>query len=101
MTQYTVVWLNDALNELAQIWLDAIDREAISSAAHLIDQQLSEEPKAKGAYLSESLWRFEALPLSVYFTVRDADRQVEISNVVASTTHRRPFPARRVDDAFQ
>jgi len=74
------------VNELAQLWLDAVDREVISHATHSIDLELSNGPQTKGTYLSENLWRFDAIPLRVYFAVRDADRQVEISNVVVMQT---------------
>jgi hypothetical protein len=33
MMRYTVVWVESSLCELAQIWLDASDRDAVTIAA--------------------------------------------------------------------
>jgi hypothetical protein len=48
MTRYTVVWHDDALNQLAQVWLDAGDRTAITEAAHVIDIELLVDAGTKG-----------------------------------------------------
>ena len=43
MTRYTVVWVQSAQDELADLWLNAPDRNAVTTAAHAIDQELGEE----------------------------------------------------------
>lgn len=42
MTRYTVVWVKSAQDELADLWLDAPDRNAIRVAVHAIDQELAQ-----------------------------------------------------------
>ena len=42
MTRYTVVWHDSTLDELAEIWVNARDRNAVTTAAHIIDVELSE-----------------------------------------------------------
>ena len=81
MTRYTVVWLEDAQDELAQIWLDAEDRQAVTQASADIDPTLAVDPESKGDHLAEGLWRLRMPPLEVAFTIREQDRTVEISNV--------------------
>jgi hypothetical protein len=41
MTPYTVVWHRDARDELAGLWLDAEDRNAVTLAAGTIDRHLA------------------------------------------------------------
>jgi len=81
MTRYTVVWLEDAQDELARIWLDAEDRQVVTQASADIDASLAVDPASKGDHLSEGLWRFRMPPLEVAFAIREQDRIVEISNV--------------------
>ena len=38
---HAVVWLESAEQELAKLWLGAVDRDAITDAAGLIDQLLA------------------------------------------------------------
>jgi hypothetical protein len=45
MIRYTVVWHNLALDELAEIWMASLEREAVTQAAHQIDQQLADDPE--------------------------------------------------------
>ena len=53
MIRFTVVWLRDGRDELAERWLAAADRNAITRAAHVIDRELSSNPAQKGVALSE------------------------------------------------
>jgi hypothetical protein len=43
MTRYTVVWLQSALEELADIWLQSPDRNNIAAATHRVDVVLAED----------------------------------------------------------
>jgi hypothetical protein len=45
---YTVVWVPSAEQELAALWMAAADRDAVTRAAHEIDQQLrTDAPPAR------------------------------------------------------
>jgi len=78
MTRYTVVWLRSAQDELADLWTDADDRSAVSSATNAIDVQLSEDAHQKGIELSEGLRAFFVPPLRILFAVREDDYLAEI-----------------------
>ncbi len=81
MIRYTVVWLQSAQDELAQLWLDAPDRNAVTAAAHAIDQELGKDAPLKGSELSEGLRALPVPPLKAIFTVRDDDRIAEVLRV--------------------
>ncbi len=42
--RFTVTWHPSAEQELAEIWLEASDRERVAQAANTIDQVLALEP---------------------------------------------------------
>ncbi len=78
MTRYTVVWVQSAQEELAELWINAEDRNAVSAAAELIDQELCNDPLDKGRELSEGLRSLIAAPLKAIFSVIEDDRIVEV-----------------------
>lgn len=81
MTRYTVVWLRDAIDELGAIWLSATDRGAVTTASEEIDQALQNDAVTKGKPLAEGLRVYDAPPLRAVFSVRDADRVVEVARI--------------------
>ena len=81
MSRHTVVWLQDAQDELAQIWLDSDDREAVTQATSTIDSVLAVDPHSKGQPLAEGLCKLRIAPLEVAFIVRGEDRLVEVASV--------------------
>jgi hypothetical protein len=48
MTRFSVVWVEEARDELAEIWLKSADRMAVAAAADAIDCDLSEDAVVKG-----------------------------------------------------
>ena len=78
MTRFTVVRVQSALDDLAEFWLEASDRNSVSRAADAIDRELAEDAPGKGNELSEGLRSLLAPPLKVIFTVREADRIAEV-----------------------
>lgn len=78
MTRYTVVWVQSALDELAEIWLEVSDRDSVAEAADKIDRELAEDAPAKGSELSEGLRSLFVPPLKAIFAVREADRIAEV-----------------------
>ena len=81
MTRYIVVWVQSAQDELADLWMNAPNRNAVTTAAHAIDQGLGEDARDKGGELSEGLRSLFAPPLKAIFTVREDDRIVEVLRV--------------------
>jgi hypothetical protein len=81
MSRFTLVWLKAAEDELAELWLDPRQRNAVTSAAAVIESQLRDAPQRHAVHLSEGLWKIYRDPLKVYFSINEADRFVEVSQV--------------------
>ena len=81
MIRCTVVWVQDAQNDLAELWLLGPDRDAVTAAAHAIDQEFTDDAPEKGIELSEGLRAYFSPPLRVLYTVREDDRLVEVLRV--------------------
>ena len=81
MIRYTVVWHDDALNQLAQIWMDASDRDSVTAATNAIDRQLADDASAKGTAVEGDLRLSSIPPLRVLFAVIEADRLVRILDI--------------------
>lgn len=77
---FTVVWKPDADRTLAQLWVDAPDRNAVSAAARLIDKTLREGPAASGSS-SEEQPILVAPPLGVHYEVIPDDCLVRVLKV--------------------
>jgi hypothetical protein len=78
--RYTVIWTPDALDQLADVWLRATNRNAVTQAAYQIDQILRDDPDAKGVdFYGDRL--LVVTPLQVIFVTRPDDRLVEVQQV--------------------
>jgi hypothetical protein len=82
--RFSVRWHRHAESELAEIWLNAQDRKAITNAALKIDAMLADSPLHAG----ESRMAFEVRivfspPLVIEFEVHEADLLVTITHVRA------------------
>jgi hypothetical protein len=78
--RFTVTWHPSAERELAEIWIAATDRQAITQAAHVIDQLLASDPLAQGEeFYGDRI--LVVLPLAVTFAVNEQDRTVQILQV--------------------
>jgi len=96
MSRFTVTWWDDALQELAQLWIDGDVRDALSAATAQIDAELSRDAQLKGQEVSEGLRRIEIGPLRAYSTVREDDRTVAIVGVRRTTYSRGGHAHRRL-----
>jgi len=68
---FQVVWLQKALDELATMWTkaDSALRQAITSAAHIIDQTLQFQPETHGESRPGGERVFFVHPLGITFTI--------------------------------
>jgi hypothetical protein len=73
-----------AEEELAELWLLATDRPAITAAQHAIEQRLQRDPLGQGAELSEGLWKIVAAPLVAYYEVDASTSRVVVTSVTRS-----------------
>lgn len=76
--KFTVVWHDEALAALGDIWLKASDRTAITEAAFEIDRLLKFSPRQIGRPVGDKLGALRVRPLEILFRVSDADRLVEV-----------------------
>ena len=71
--RFTVIWRPSAEQKLAEIWIDADDRQAITSAADAIDVLLRTRPTEVGESRVANIRILTVSPLSVYYDVREDD----------------------------
>lgn len=81
MIRYTVVWHDVTQGQLAQLWLDAVDRDEITRATHQIDTHLATDAETKGTPIVDDLRQWSASPLRVLFSVSEPDRLVKVLHV--------------------
>jgi hypothetical protein len=81
MTRYTVVWSQEALDLLAQIWISADDKQEVTAASDEIDRELAVDPESKGDLEGERIRVLRIPPLRVTFSVHVDDRIVRVSLV--------------------
>lgn len=78
---YTVFWTPSAEEELADIWLNAADRAAITQASHRIDQRLRRDPGNDGESRSRGRRIMIDRPLAVIYRPHPEDRTVDVLHV--------------------
>jgi len=84
MTRYTVVWHQDAHDELARLWLESRDREAVTLAADAIDRRLSSDALTQGITVPDNLRQLTIPPLRVLFAVSEPDRMEKVLDISRS-----------------
>lgn len=84
MIRYTVVWHRRAEDDLAEIWLTASDRDAVTAAAGQADTMLSEDPELRGTRISPRAFELYLAPLYFMYQVSQPDRLVRIFSVIHS-----------------
>ena len=77
---FYVSYVPVAQNQLAQIWMDASDRNAVTRASHEIDRLLRTQPQTVGEELGDYR-RLEVTPLEVVYTVSPDDCLVQVWRV--------------------
>jgi hypothetical protein len=81
MTPYDLIWLPDAEDQLAEIWLRARDRADVTAAQAEIDARLAHDPATKGSEVAEGLRQITVPPLKAFFEVHEVQHQVHITAV--------------------
>lgn len=84
MIRYTVVWHDDALNQLAQLWVNAQNRESVTLAVSAADQHLANDAASKGIAVEGGLRQVVVPPLRLLFSVSDSDRMVKVLDVTSA-----------------
>jgi plasmid stabilization system protein ParE len=78
---FTVDWRPAGLNELADIWLQTADRNAVTQATHRLDERLQRGPIGESESREAGRRILIEPPLGVLFRVDDAKRIVYVLTV--------------------
>lgn len=78
---YEVIWIPDAEQQLAAIWVQASDRASIAAAANNIDKRLTKDPEHEGESRAQALRILHCKPLGVDYRVLGSERQVRVLRV--------------------
>ena len=80
---FPVIWLQRAVNDLAEIWMHAAatGRRAITEASHAIDGALQDKPFDVSESREEDVRVMFAPPLGIFFTADFASRTVTVAHV--------------------
>ncbi len=79
---YAVTWTPGAEQELAAVWLAAADRGAVAASSHRLDQDLANDPYARGVPRNSSVNRTATdLPLGIDYEIIEDDKKVRILRV--------------------
>jgi hypothetical protein len=81
MSRFEVVWIEDAEGDLAEVWTNSSNREAVRAAVNRIDRELAQAPTLYGTHLSEGLRTIYREPLKVFFTIDPIDEVVEVQRL--------------------
>jgi hypothetical protein len=78
---FTIRYLPDAEQELAALWMDSRKRDAVTKAAHRIDQQLQQDPEQLGESRPQDCRIYFDAPLAILFRVLVSSQLVEVVHV--------------------
>jgi hypothetical protein len=73
--------VSDAESELAQIWLESVSRDSVTSAANAIDTALANDAESAGSPLAEGMNALDVPPLRALFEILEEDRMVRVLKV--------------------
>lgn len=78
---YRVVWNRTELRALAAIYLHAPDKKAVATSANFIERTLMFDPHGAGKPLGRRYRRLFVTPLTVDYSIDDANQTVTILRV--------------------
>ena len=81
---WTVLWLPSAEQDLASVWLNASDRNAVAAAADELDRRLQRDPLTVGESRSSNVRLAFVPPLVALFRVDPATQTVFVMRVSRS-----------------
>ena len=79
--KFTVVGKPAAERQLADIWLEATDRQAVTSASETIESALATRPEEIGESRPLGCRLAFIAPLAITYRVTTADRLVEVVSI--------------------
>jgi len=79
--KFTVTWRKEVEDDLARIWLTAMDQQAFADATNAIDQQLKRDPYRNAKQVGGDTWAIIAGPLRVQYRIRGHDCSVDVLQI--------------------
>jgi hypothetical protein len=87
---FRVLWTPAAEQDLAAVWIDADDRNAVTSAAYTLDSLLSSDPASRGEPRFDTVRTLSVPPLGVDSEVVEADWIVWVLSAWDTTRREEP-----------
>lgn len=81
--KWTVVWLKEAEEKLANAWLNSTEKVAIAEASNRIEGLLRLSPEKCGTKYDQHLRLLICHPLAIIFSIDEPNRIVRILGVQA------------------
>jgi hypothetical protein len=78
---HPLIWTPQAEADLAAVWLSAPNPQAVTNAAHQVEQFLMADPFGRAVYVAEGLWRLNVRPLVVFFETEPSRTVIRINQV--------------------
>ena len=79
--KWTVTYRPSADDQLAELWLNATDRQAVARSSNAIARQLAADPLIAGESREGNLRILIEPPLAVIYDVSESDRLVAVWSV--------------------
>jgi hypothetical protein len=81
MIRYTVLWSEQAEDELALLWTHAPRRREITEATDFLDSDLHTNAHRKGIVCPHDIRAISRAAVTLYFRVDEADRKVFVESI--------------------
>jgi hypothetical protein len=78
---YEIIWTEEAESRLAEVWMAASDRNAVTNSAYELEVALEMLPLSAGEPVYDSVRQFGDAILSMEFEVVEQDRCVYVMSV--------------------
>jgi hypothetical protein len=79
MSPWTVELTPEGEDTLADIWLEADDRQTVTEAETAIYGLLQSDPVGRGVPVAEGLFKIARAPLVAFYSIDHAERIVRVS----------------------
>jgi hypothetical protein len=87
MVRYTVLWREQLVAELANLWATYHNRSELTAAVDQIDVILSVDAHSKGNIFRTSLRTISSGPFTVFFRVDEGDRKVTVEDIMLTESN--------------
>jgi hypothetical protein len=79
--KFTIVWQEEAEQELCTLWMEAADRQSLADAADRIDRELQRNPASFGELQPDGSYELKVYPIKIRYDVLPDDCRVTVLTV--------------------